>query len=70
LLKNIENELVIRKVLKALMKEHGETLASISKATGVPKSTLSEWLSNRSPNPVQAVSGESFRGESSLFVIR
>lgn len=37
------------------MKESGETLISLSKSTGVPKSTISEWLSNRSPNPVQAV---------------
>lgn len=37
------------------MKENTETLVSLSKATGVPKSTISEWLGNRSPNPVQAV---------------
>lgn len=51
----MQNDLKISKVLKRLMKESGETLASITKATGVPKSTISEWLANRSPNPIQAV---------------
>jgi transcriptional regulator with XRE-family HTH domain len=51
----MDNELRLNQTLKRLMKERGETLASISKGTGVPKSTISEWLSNRSPNPVQAV---------------
>ncbi len=37
------------------MEDERHTLASISKATGVPKSTLSEWLNNRAPNPTQAV---------------
>lgn len=50
-----ENTLKINRVLKRLMKERGETLVSIAKATGVPKSTISEWLGNRSPNPIQAV---------------
>lgn len=51
----MENQLRIKSVLKRLMDERGETLATISKATGVPKSTISEWLGKRSPNPVQAV---------------
>lgn len=49
------NDLKINTILKRLMKENGETLISLSKSTGVPKSTISEWLGNRSPNPVQAV---------------
>jgi transcriptional regulator with XRE-family HTH domain len=48
-------DLKINIVLKRLMKESGETLATLAKTTGVPKSTISDWLSNRSPNPVQAV---------------
>ena len=49
------NDLKINFILKKLMKVNGETLVSLSKATGVPKSTISEWLGNRTPNPVQAV---------------
>jgi transcriptional regulator with XRE-family HTH domain len=51
----MDQELRIGKILKRLMEEQAESLASISKTTGVPKSTISEWLSNRSPNPTQAV---------------
>lgn len=51
----MSNELQIKTVLKKLMNENGESLMTLSKATGVPKSTISEWLGNRSPNPVQAV---------------
>ena len=49
------NDLKINFILKKLMKVNGETLVSLAKATGVPKSTISEWLGNRTPNPVQAV---------------
>lgn len=52
-LADMKKELQIKNILKKTMKQQGETLASISKATGVPKSTISEWLSNRTPNPVQ-----------------
>lgn len=65
----MENELKIKSVLKKLMKESGETLASISKATGVPKSTISEWLGNRSPNPVQAVRVANHLGVSLHFLL-
>lgn len=51
------------------MKEHGDTLASISKATGVPKSTISEWLSNRSPNAVQAVKVANHLGVSLHYLL-
>lgn len=51
------------------MKENGETLASISKGTGVPKSTISEWLSNRSPNPVQAVKVANHLGVSLHYLL-
>lgn len=47
-------ELKIKFVLKELMKLKGETLSSLAEITGVPKSTISEWLANRAPNPVQA----------------
>lgn len=47
-------ELKIKFILKELMKLKGETLNSLSKASGVPKSTISDWLSNRTPNPIQA----------------
>ena len=48
-------ELKIGKVLKDIMTAQRHTLATISKTTGVPKSTIAEWLNNRTPNPVQAV---------------
>ena len=48
------NNLRIGSVLKLLMLNERHTLTSISKATGIPKSTVSEWMNNRAPNPVQA----------------
>lgn len=65
----MKNELMINKVLKTLMKENGETLVSLAKATGVPKSTISEWLGNRSPNPVQAVKVANHFGVSLHFLL-
>jgi len=50
----MEKVLKINEVLKKLMKAEGLTLVALSSRTGVPKSTLSEWLSNRTPNPIQA----------------
>lgn len=44
----------IGKILPELIKEQHWTVAKLSKATGVPQSTLREWCLNRSPkNPVQ-----------------
>ncbi|MBX2995426.1 MAG: helix-turn-helix domain-containing protein [Bdellovibrionaceae bacterium] len=51
------------------MAEKGETLVSISQATGVPKSTVSEWLGNRSPNPIQAVLVANHLGVSLHFLL-
>jgi transcriptional regulator with XRE-family HTH domain len=48
------SSLKIGLVLKKAMADDRHTLTSISKATGIPKSTISEWLNNRAPNPVQA----------------
>ena len=45
------------------------TLASIAKGTGVPKSTISEWLNNRSPNPSQAVKVANHLGVSLHFLL-
>lgn len=65
----MKNELRIRIILKKLMSESGETLVSISKATGVPKSTISEWLGNRSPNPVQAAQVANHLGVSLHYLL-
>lgn len=65
----MENELKLRAVLQALMKKRGETLATLSKATGVPKSTISEWLGDRSPNPVQAVKVANYLGVSLHYLL-
>lgn len=65
----MQNELKISKILKRLMNESGETLASITKTTGVPKSTISEWLANRSPNPIQAVKVANHLGVSLHYLL-
>lgn len=65
----MKKELRIKIVLKKLMNANGETLVSIAKATGVPKSTVSEWLSNRSPNPVQAVKVANHLGVSLHYLL-
>ena len=44
----------IGKVFSQIVKERRYTLKEISKATGVPATTLAEWQANRTPkNPVQ-----------------
>lgn len=62
-------ELKIGKTLEKIMKQERHTLASISKVTGVPKSTLSEWLNNRAPNPTQAVKVANHLGVSLHFLL-
>lgn len=62
-------EIKISKVLRQFMDKERHTLATISKATGVPKSTISEWLSNRSPNPSQAVKVANHLGVSLHFLL-
>lgn len=62
-------DLKIGKVLKQLMDKDRHTLTSIAKATGVPKSTISEWLGNRSPNPSQAVKVANHLGISLHFLL-
>lgn len=53
----------IGKVLTSLLKEKGLTLASVSKSTGVPRTTLAEWSSNRPPkNPIQVKAVADFFG--------
>lgn len=65
----MNNELKIAAVLKQLIKEKGETLASVSTATGVPKSTISDWMTNRTPNPMQVVKVAHFFGVSLHFLL-
>lgn len=62
-------ELKIGKTLKNIMHEKRHTLASISKATGVPKSTISEWLNNRAPNPIQAAKVSNYLGVTLHFLL-
>lgn len=40
---------IFSKVLKNLMQERGVSAAVVSKACGIPKSSLSEWLAGRQP---------------------
>ena len=65
----MENKLKTKTVLQALMKKQGETLAGLSKSTGVPKSTLAEWQNGRTPNPVQAVKVANYLGVSLHFLL-
>ncbi len=60
--------LKIGTVLKRLMTDDRHTITSISKATGVPKSTISEWLNNRAPNPVHAAKVAKHLGVSLLLL--
>ncbi len=47
-------ELKIGKILTLKMKERGLSLRELSKLSGVPATTIGEWLSNRPPrNPMQ-----------------
>lgn len=62
-------DLKIGKVLKQIMENERHTLTSISKAAGVPKSTISEWLNNRTPNPTQAVKVANHLGISLHFLL-
>ncbi len=62
-------DLKIGKVLKNIMDKERHTLSSISKACGVPKSTISEWLNNRAPNPTQAVKVANHLGISLHFLL-
>ena len=46
--------MMISTTLPELLKQNGLTLRALSKKSGVPISTLSEWSSNRPPkNPLQ-----------------
>lgn len=62
-------ELKIAKTLEKIMKDQRHTLSSISRQTGVPKSTISEWLNNRSPNPAQAAKVANHLGISLHFLL-
>ena len=60
----MKQDLRIKTVLKDIMKSKGITLANIAKETGVPKTTISEWLNNRHPNVVQAAAVANYLGVS------
>lgn len=62
-------DLKIGKVLTHIMDNERHTITSISKATGIPKSTISEWLNNRTPNPSQAVKVANHLGVSLHFLL-
>lgn len=63
-------EVVIGKVLKSILNERRLTLKEISAGTGVPASTLSEWLANRSPkNPKQVRLVAKYLGVSLHFLL-
>ena len=56
-------KLKIGPVMRTLIDDRRLTLKEISKATGVPASTIAEWTNNRAPkNPEQAQKVASFLG--------
>lgn len=63
------SNLKIGSVLKKIMANERHTLTSISKATGVPVSTISEWVNNRAPNPVHAAKVAKHLGVSLHFLL-
>lgn len=62
-------ELKIALILKKLMREKNETLMSLSRATKVPKSTIADWMSSRTPNPLQATKVAHHLGVSLHFLL-
>lgn len=62
--------ILIGSTLKGLLKTRRMTLKEVSIATGVPSSTLSEWLNNRSPkNPEQTRKVAQYLGVSLHFLL-
>jgi transcriptional regulator with XRE-family HTH domain len=60
----------IGKVFSQLVKDQRFTLKEISKATGVPATTLAEWQANRTPkNPSQVRAVAKFLGVSLHFLL-
>lgn len=60
----------IGKVFSQIVKERRLTLKEISKATGVPATTLAEWQSNRTPkNPTQVKAVSKFLGVSLHYLL-
>lgn len=60
----------IGKVFTEIIKKRRLTLKEISKATGVPATTLSEWQSNRTPkNPSQVREVAKFLGVSLHYLL-
>ena len=60
----------IGSTLKTLLKQRRMTLKEVSKQTGVPSSTLSEWLNNRSPkNPDQTRKVAQYLGVSLHYLL-
>lgn len=56
--------------LRELLVEKRYSLKEVSKGSGVPSSTLSEWLSNRTPrNPVQVRRVADFLGVSLHYLL-
>lgn len=60
----------IGKIFTKIVKEKRLTLKEISKATGVPASTLAEWQTNRTPkNPAQVQKVARFLGVSLHYLL-
>lgn len=63
-------DIKIGQTLSMLMKQKRMSLTEISKNTKVPVSTISEWLSNRTPkNPVQVSKVSKFLSVSLHFLL-
>ncbi len=55
----MESEIIVvekfAKTLKKLMQDRGVSAAVVCQATGIPKSSLSEWLSGRQPKMDESI---------------
>jgi transcriptional regulator with XRE-family HTH domain len=66
----VKDMIKIATILNGLMKKKGIRIAELSKATGVPRTTLNEWSSNRSPkNPMQLRAVANYLGVSIHFLL-
>lgn len=62
--------LKIGTILSQIIKERRITLKEISRATGVPATTISEWTGNRTPkNPEQVLKVAKFLGVTLHFLL-
>jgi len=66
---NVVMEMQLGRVLTELLKERRLSLRELARASGVSASTLSEWTTNRAPNPVKLKKVAEYLGVSVHFLL-